>query len=97
MIHYSGPHHCPQTCDMSRLNILERDGYVLEWVRFSPQLNIMDALVMHWNGLGLVPLLLPLNILERDSYVLEWVWFSPQLNIMGRLVTYWNGFGSLPN
>ncbi len=32
------------------MNILERDGYVLEWVQLSPQLNILerDGYVLEW-------------------------------------------------
>jgi hypothetical protein len=35
---------------LPQLNILERDGYVLEWVWFSPQLNILerDGYILEW-------------------------------------------------
>ncbi len=58
------------------------DGYVLEWVRFCPQLNIMDRLVTHWNGFR-VWFPPPIEHSGEDGYVLEWVWFSPQLKHYG--------------
>jgi hypothetical protein len=74
------------------LNILERNGYVLEWV-------LVLSPIEHYGWIGYVLewiwVPLPIEHSGEDGYVVEWVWFSPQLNIMDGLVTYWNGFGSL--